>query len=124
MKPTSDPADSEALQIGKVTFAQWRLLALLVVSIFINYIDRANLSVAAPDIIKEMSLTPAQMGMLLSSFFWTYASCQLLSGWAIDRFDVHWLLGLGFVLWSAATGATGLIGSFGPLLMLRLLLGL
>jgi len=34
--------------VQKVTPAQWRFLILLVVSVWINYIDRANLSVAAP----------------------------------------------------------------------------
>ena len=105
------------------TFEQWRLLALLVAAVFINYIDRGNLSVSAPDIVKELSLTPSQMGVLLSSFFWTYAACQILSGWLIVRFDVHWVFGLGFLLWSLATAATGFVGSFGALLMFRLILG-
>jgi MFS transporter, ACS family, D-galactonate transporter len=91
--------------------------------VFINYIDRGNLSVSAADIIKEMSVTPEQMGLLLSAFFWTYAACQMLSGWLIDRFDVHWIFGLGFLLWSASTAATGLVGSFAPLFALRLILG-
>jgi len=32
----------------------WILLTLLVISIFINYVDRSNLSIAAPIIQKEM----------------------------------------------------------------------
>ena len=108
---------------AKNTFAQWRLLALLVVAVFINYIDRGNLSVSSVDIGKELSLTPSQLGILLSSFFWTYASCQLISGWLIDRYDVHWVFGIGFLLWSLATAATGLVGSFVALFALRLLLG-
>ena len=51
------------------TFEQWRLLALLVASVFINYIDRSNLSVSAEQISKELFLSPTQMGMLLSGFF-------------------------------------------------------
>ena len=48
----------------------WRLLALLVLSIFINYIDRANLAVAAEDLRRDLLLRPSQLGLLLSAFFW------------------------------------------------------
>ena len=103
--------------------AQWRLLALLVAAVFINYIDRSNLSVSAEQITKELSLSPSQMGMLLSGFFYTYAVCQLLSGWLIDRFEVHVVFGVGFLIWSLATAATGFVGGFYSLMGFRLLLG-
>jgi ACS family D-galactonate transporter-like MFS transporter len=104
--------------------AQWILLALLVASVFINYIDRSNLSVSATDIIKELGLTNVQMGQLFSAFFLTYAACQLLSGWLIDRFNVYVVFGAGFLLWSLATAGTGLVHAFVPLLIARLILGL
>ena len=105
------------------TFEQWRLLALLVASVFINYIDRSNLSVSAEQISKELFLSPSQMGLLLSGFFYTYAACQLLSGWLIDRFEVHLVFGAGFLIWSLATAATGFVGGFYSLMGFRLLLG-
>ena len=108
-------------QVSKV--AQWRLLALLVAAVFINYIDRSNLSVSAEEITRELSLSPSQMGMLLSGFFYTYAACQLLSGWLIDRFEVHLVFGIGFLIWSLATAATGFVGGFYSLMGFRLLLG-
>jgi ACS family D-galactonate transporter-like MFS transporter len=101
----------------------WPLVALLVVSVAINYIDRGNLSVAAPLIKDEMGLSPFQLGILLSSFFWTYAVFNLVSGWLVDRLDVNWALAAGFLLWSATTAATGLAGEFRTLLILRMLLG-
>ncbi len=104
--------------------AQWRVLWLLVFSVCINYIDRGNLSVAAPQLISEMKLTATQMGALLSAFFWTYALCQILGGWLVDKYDVKWVYGIGFLLWSAATAATGLVGGFVSLFVLRLLLGI
>ena len=101
----------------------WYLLALLVVSIFINFIDRSNLAVAATDLSKELSLRPSQMGLLLWAFFGSYGACQLLAGWLVDRYNVYWVYGLGFLLWSVATGLTGLVTGFGQLFALRLLLG-
>src|SRR4051794_3297748 len=72
---------------AKMSRAEWTLLALLIASIFVNYIDRGNLSIAAPLIEKELALSPIQIGALLSSFFWTYALLQLLgvAGWLADR---------------------------------------
>lgn len=96
---------------------------LLGVSVFINYIDRGNLAIAVPLLKDELGLQPDQLGILLSSFFWTYAGFQILSGWLVDRFNANWVLVGGFFLWSAATAATGLAHSFAALLLLRLILG-
>jgi MFS transporter, ACS family, D-galactonate transporter len=101
-----------------------RLAILLALSIFINYIDRGNLALAAPLIKDELGLSLSQLGILLSSFFWTYAIFQIVSGWLVDRFPVNWVLALGILLWSAATFGTGLVHSFGLLLAMRLILGI
>src|SRR5215467_3921069 len=85
--------------------------------------SRGNLSIAAPMMRDEMGFSLVQLGILLSSFFWPYASFQLVSGWLVDRFDAGWVLAVGFLLWSAATAATGFVHSFALLLLLRLLLG-
>jgi ACS family D-galactonate transporter-like MFS transporter len=102
---------------------QWILLALLVVSVTINYIDRGNLSIAASRLSSELQLDPEKIGVLLSSFFWTYAAMQIVAGWLIDRYSVYWIFAGGFFIWSTATALTGLAGGFITLLALRLLLG-
>src|SRR5262245_24506969 len=105
------------------TQALVRVLILLALSAFINFVDRGNLSIAAHLLQGELSLRPSSLGVLLSSFFWTYASFQLVSGWLVDRFEASWVIAAGFFLWSAATAATGFVHSFAALLLLRLLLG-
>jgi len=107
----------------KPTAAQWRVLTLLVLSVWINYVDRANLSVAAPQLRTELSLGAADLGILLSAFFWTYASFQPVAGWLVDRFSVVWVMALGYFLWSAATGVTGFVSSLQAFLVCRLVLG-
>ena len=109
----------------KLSRAQWIALTLLVLSVFINYVDRGNLSVAAPPLQTELSLSPEQLGLLLSGFFWTYAAFQLfgIAGWLVDRFDVGLIYAGGYLLWSGATAATGLVNGFAALFALRLLLG-
>lgn len=101
-----------------------RILLLLTLSIFINYIDRANLALAVPLLKDELGLSPWQLGVLLGSFFVTYDGFQIPSGWLTDRFDVSWVLGLGFLLWSCATAATGLMPGFASLLVARLVVGM
>ena len=103
---------------------QWIILALLVVSVTINYIDRGNLSIAASRLSNELQIDPEKIGKLLSSFFWTYAAMQVVAGWLIDRYPVYWIFAAGFFIWSTATALTGLAGGFLTILALRLLLGI
>jgi ACS family D-galactonate transporter-like MFS transporter len=100
------------------------VLALLAFSVFINYIDRSNLSIAAPMLKDELGMSASQLGILLSSFFWTYSLFLILSGWLVDRVSVSWVLAIGFFLWSAATTATGFLHGFTALLVVRLVLGI
>jgi len=109
---------------SRLTFVQWVVLGLLVVSIGVNYIDRGTLAVASPFLIAELNLTKTQLGTLFSTFFWTYAAFQLVAGWLVDRYDVRVVLGTGFFIWSAATLLTGLANSFAAIFVLRLLLGM
>ena len=99
------------------------LLFLLSLSVFINYVDRGNLSVAAPLLKGELHLSASQLGILLGGFFWTYTALMIVSGWMVDRFDVSWVLAGGFVIWSLATATTGLVHGFSALLICRLFLG-
>lgn len=108
---------------SRLNSADLVVLLLLAVSVFINYIDRGNLSIAAPTIKDELGLTASQLGFLLSAFFWTYAAFQPVAGWLVDRFDVNWVLALGFLLWSSATAVTGMVHGFVALLAVRLVLG-
>jgi ACS family D-galactonate transporter-like MFS transporter len=109
---------------NRLPAASWRVLALLAFSVFINYVDRGNLSIAAPLLKIELHLSASQLGLLLSSFFWTYSFFQLPAGWLVDRFGVTWVLASGFFLWSVATGVTGLLHGFAELLSIRLVLGI
>ncbi len=109
---------------ARVPFSLWIVLFLLALSVFINYIDRGNLSIAAPLLKDELNLSPTKLGGLLSAFFWTYACMQLISGWLVDRVNVNWVMAGGFFLWSMATALTGFVHLFATLLVLRLLLGI
>ncbi|HLV85735.1 MAG TPA: MFS transporter [Candidatus Sulfotelmatobacter sp.] len=101
-----------------------RVIVLMVFSILINYIDRSNLSIAAPLLQHELGISNTQLGTLLAAFFTTYALMQIPSGWLVDHFDVKWVFAGGFLLWSAATAVTGALHSFAALIIVRVILGI
>src|SRR6266478_5383062 len=98
-------------------------LVLLAICVLINYVDRGNLSVAAPVLKRELGLSASQLGILFAAFFTTYTGMQFVIGWLIDRFDVNRILAAGFLVWSLATATTGLLRGFALLLAMRLILG-
>src|SRR5881392_4072733 len=102
---------------------RWGIIVLLLSSVCINYIDRGSLSVAAPILSEEFSLSPSKLGYLLSAFFWSYTLFQLVVGWLVDRHEVKWVYAGGFLVWSLAMASTGLATSFAGLLAARLWLG-
>ena len=101
-----------------------RVVFLLSLSVLINYIDRSNLSIAAPLVQEELHLSNTQLGTLLGAFFWAYALLQIPAGWLVDHFDVKWVFAGGFFLWSLATGVTGLLHGFVALVLVRVILGI
>ena len=107
----------------RLSGALWVVMGLLAVSAFINYIDRGSLAIAAPTIKDELHISESKLGFLLSAFFLTYPLFQALSGWLVDRFSVNWVMAIGFLLWSVATGFTGMLHGFAALMVVRLVLG-
>jgi D-galactonate transporter len=102
---------------------RWLIVFLLFLGTSIVYVDRANLSAAAPQIQQEFGLSSTQLGLILSGFFWTYAVFQLISGWVVDKFGVRASYTGAALLWSIFTAMTALGKGFSSLFGLRLLLG-
>src|SRR5215831_14418533 len=75
-------------------------LALLFICVFINYIDRSNLSLAASRLQTELGISATRLGILLGAFFYSYTAMQFIAGWLVDRFEVNFVLAAGFLLWS------------------------
>ncbi len=104
--------------------SQWIFLILLLISICINYVDRGSLGVAGKMLQGELHLDQIAFGKLGSAFFWTYAIFQIVAGWLVDRYNVNWVYGAGYLLWSVAMLLTGYVEGLTMLFGLRLLLGL
>ncbi len=103
---------------------RWLVIAVICVLTIANYLDRGNLSVAAPLIMKQLGVSATMMGVVLSAFVWPYAIMNLPTGWLVDRFGARLLLTLAAGLWSLAAMLTGFATSIGQFLGLRVALGI
>jgi MFS family permease len=103
---------------------RWIVVALIFAGIVISYVDRGNLGIAAPSIMREFSFSPAAMGMLLSAFFWTYATFQIPAGAVLDIFGIRLIYALAFLVWSLASAGIGFSRGLTDILLLRMALGL
>ncbi|MDP5008180.1 MAG: MFS transporter, partial [Glaciimonas sp.] len=99
------------------------ILLLLFVTVVINYLDRSNLSIAAPEMMAELAIDPVHAGWIFSAFGITYAAMQIPGGWLVDRVSPRLLYALALALWSLATVFLGFVGGFVGLFVLRMLVG-
>jgi ACS family hexuronate transporter-like MFS transporter len=103
---------------------RWAVVGLLFLGGMINYLDRAALSVAAPFLTKELSLSPSQLGLVFSVFFFGYAAFCFVGGYASDRLGARNVFGIASIAWSICCGLTATVFSFTSLLVVRLLFGM
>jgi sugar phosphate permease len=103
---------------------RWYILLLISVMYLITYLDRVNISTAAPLISKEYGFDNITMGYIFSAFVWAYALFQVPGGWLSDRFGARKVLGADVAYWSIMTAATGLAFSGGSFIAIRFLFGI
>lgn len=90
---------------------------------FITYLDRVAISMTAPAIMKDLTLTPVQMSFIFSAFTIAYALFEAPTGWWGDRVGPRRVLTRIVVWWSIFTMATASAIGFGSLATLRFLFG-
>jgi MFS family permease len=111
--PSSAPADPPPVP------GAWVALGVLLGINLFNYIDRQVLAANLTAIEKQ--LLPAggtdnkeKLGDLALAFMLSYMVFAPIFGWLADRMRRWHIIGLGVILWSLASGASGLAGTFGP----------
>jgi MFS transporter, ACS family, D-galactonate transporter len=72
----------------RIGHLRWVIAILLGVGIVINYLDRVNISVATKPLEQSFHLSAGEMGIVLSSFLWSYALLQLPIGALLDKVGV------------------------------------
>jgi ACS family D-galactonate transporter-like MFS transporter len=103
---------------------RWTIVGFSALGLTIAYLDRAALAVALPFMSEEFDIGPAIQGVLLSSFFWTYALFQIPSGWLLDRFGPRVIYPIAVGWWSIWTALTALSTGVASTIVFRLGLGI
>lgn len=92
---------------------RFRILAVLIVLSFINYLLRNNISVAMPSIREEFGFSNAEIGWILGSFNLTYTLFQIPGGIFGEFIGHRRALAVIAITWGVLTFLTG----FAPSLM-------
>lgn len=88
---------------------RYRILGVLFVLSFVNYLLRNNLSVVLPSIRQEFSFTSTDLGWILGGFNVAYAVCQIPAGVFGDVFGPRRALALAALAWGVLTALTGFV---------------
>lgn len=107
-----------------ITRKRFFVIFLLFITVIINYLDRVNLSIAAPAMMEELSLTKEQIGWLFSAWGMSYALFQIPAGWLVDKFKPKYFLTTILISWSIATIFIGFASSFFLIVALRFIIGM
>lgn len=103
---------------------RWTVVFLIFLATSINYMDRANLGIAGPDMMKSIGLSKTEFGLLGSAFFWTYALMQIPMGSIVDKLGPKVTYGVAIIWWSVFSAFTAAGRSVGMLLGIRALMGI
>jgi sugar phosphate permease len=111
-------------QAARPSMGRWYILVLISLMYLITYLDRVNISTAAPVISKEFDFDKITMGVIFSAFGWAYAMFQVPGGWLGDRFGARNVLTVIVSYWSAMTAATAVASGATSFMVLRFLFGM
>jgi MFS transporter, ACS family, glucarate transporter len=111
---------------------RWAVALMVGGFAFVSYVERMNISIAAEQMMPDLSLSKIAMGHVFSSFLLGYALFQIPAGRIGDSSGARLTLAFAALIWGLATVATGLVpdrlatGATGVLLwllMIRFVLG-
>jgi len=123
----SDPVGSSpaiAFAGAKRSHIRWYVLLLISLMYMITYMDRSNISIAAPAIAKEFGFNKTEIALVFSAFAWAYAAGQVPGGWLADFFGPKRVLLVIVPFWSLMTAATAWASGATSLFVVRFAFGL
>ncbi|MFE8601631.1 spinster family MFS transporter [Archangium violaceum] len=123
MSTTTAVAPSTEPAVSATRTSYYALLILSLINL-VNYLDRYIVTVALPYIKQDFQLTNTQAGYLGSFFMLVFMLASPVSGFLGDRLPRRYLVAAGVLLWSLATGASGLATTFAALMVARACVGI
>ncbi len=122
-KPDAVPSVQSVPPVKRTNY-RWVLAFFAMLMIFMNYLDRVNLAVAAPSIMKELHFTKVQLGFFQTVFFLSYALFQIPSGTLVEFFGHRRIVPLSLAWWSIFTSLTAACSTFGTWVVIRAMFGI
>ena len=111
------------MKISNFSRTQWRVLLILMLVNFVNYVDRQIIFSLFPAIRRDFPLSFVQLGYLATAFTVVLSLASFPLGMLADRISRRAVISAGVLFWSSATFFSGLAGSFRSLLAARALVG-
>ncbi|NML30587.1 MFS transporter [Paraburkholderia antibiotica] len=102
---------------------RWVIVAMLTAFMLINFCDKAVFGIAAPSIMRDLGLGPAQFGTLGGSFFYLFSLALILFGKLAERISPKKLLLVCAFIWTVAQLPIAFGASISLLYASRILLG-
>jgi len=103
---------------------RWFVLAMLCFVYVLNFVDRQLLAILAKPIQDELGISDTQLGLLGGLYFAIfYCVIAIPVAWLADRANRVRVLSIACAIWSAATIACGLAGSYSQLAAARMAVG-
>jgi MFS family permease len=103
--------------------AAWRNAILLLMFMMANFFDKIVVGLLAVPIMNDLKITPAQFGVLGSSFFWLFAAGGIAGGFVANRIATRWVLLALALAWSISQIPLIVPATFATFVAARVMLG-
>lgn len=91
---------------------------------FLSYLYRVVNAIISPDLVRDLSLGPSDLGLLTSAYFLTFAFFQLPLGILLDRYGPRRVIATLLMVAGAGAALFGVSAGIGSLVVARALIGL
>lgn len=102
---------------------RWIAGSVIMMITLVAYIDRINLSVAAPLIMEQFHFSAAQFGLILGAMIPGYVLFNIIGGFLVDRFAPIKVATIAIAIWSLATAGFTVLSTFTTIYLSRLIFG-
>ncbi|WP_260854447.1 MFS transporter [Paraburkholderia sp. BCC1884] len=120
----SVPEDPPHVTTDYVPRSRWLRMGTLIFLAYLGcYVDRSNISVAAPDMVRDFGMSGVVTGFLLAAFFWGYVVMQIPGGWLANRFGPKWVIVTSLSIVGVTGIASGLATTYDHIVAIRFIMG-